>query len=79
MGTFILQVIGIICAFCMIKYREMIGDAIGEQTWMAYVGGVYNFIMIIAVFLFFWSVAGMTGTTGIFFAPLTWFFAGLIG
>ena len=74
-----LEICGMIVAILMIKYREKIGDAIGDAEWMRYVGGVYNCIIIFAVFLFFWSIAALTGTQHILFAPLTWFFGGLFG
>ena len=63
-------------AFWMIKYRERIGDSIGEAEWMNKVGGVYNVIFIVSVFVFFWAVAALTGTEKIFFAPLYWVVGG---
>ncbi len=74
----ILEICGMVAAGLMIKYREKIGDIIGDAEWMRYVGGVYNFIIILAIFLFFWSVASLTGTQQIFFAPIAWFFGGMI-
>ena len=73
-----LEICGMIAAGLMIKYREQIGDSLGDAEWMRYVGGVYNFIIILAIFLFFWSIAALTGTQHILFAPLTWFFSGMI-
>ncbi len=69
MGTF-LSIVGIISSILLIKYRERVGDNIGEADWMLKVGGVYNFIIIFAIFLFFWSIAYLTGTTDFLFAPL---------
>lgn len=69
MGTF-LSIVGLITSLLMIKYREKVGDNIGEAEWMQKVGGVYNFVIILAIFIFFWSIAYLTGTTDIFFAPL---------
>lgn len=60
----------------MIKYRERMGDLIGDAEWMRYVGGVYNLVVIVAVFIFFWAIASLTGTTHIFFSPLFWFLGG---
>ena len=52
------------------------GDTIGEADWMRKVGGVYNVIVIAAIFLFFWSLAVLTGTTNIFLKPLTFLIPG---
>ncbi len=73
-----IQICGMIAAILMFKYREKIGDALGDAEWMRYVGGVYNFIMILAVFIFFWSIAALTGTERILFAPAFWFFGGIL-
>ncbi len=70
MGYFILYAIGLIGPFFLIKYREPAGDMIGEANWMRKVGGVYNVIIIIAVIIFFWTIAEMTGTTSTLFAPV---------
>lgn len=68
--------LGIGFGFFLIKYRERIGDFLGDAYWMRYVGGVYNLIIIVGVLIFFWSVALMTGTQTIFFAPLYWILGG---
>lgn len=78
MGKFF-AVLGIIVSLLMIKYREKVGENVGEAEWMNKIGGVYNFVLILAVIMFFWSVAGLTGTTGIFFAPLRMVFGGIFG
>ncbi len=70
MGYWLLIATGIIGPFFMIKYREMVGDFIGEAEWMKKVGGVYTVVIIVAVFLFFWTIAEVTGTTGVLFSPL---------
>jgi len=49
---------------------------IGEPKWTEYIGGVYNMIVLIAVGIFFWCIAEITGTTHILFKPLTWFIPG---
>lgn len=76
---FFLYILGIAASVAMIKYREKLGDIIGDAEWMQYVGGVYNAVIIAAVLLFFWSIAGLTGTTNIFLYPLTWIFGGTLG
>ena len=70
MGYFILYTIGLIGPFFMIKYREVIGDFIGEANWMRKIGGVYNVVIIVAVIIFCWTIAEITGTTSILFSPL---------
>lgn len=65
----VLSLIGMIGAFCMIKYREKIGDMVGEADWMTKVGGVYNVIVVVSLLIFLWSLAELTGTTEILFRP----------
>lgn len=76
MFGFLLKLCVCALAIAMIKYRERIGDQLGDQYWMRYVGGVYNFVIIIAVLLFFWAVASITGTEKIFFFPLYFILGG---
>lgn len=73
---YIFAIIGIGFAFLLMKYRESIGDSIGDQEWMKYVGGIYNLVVIIGVLIFFWSLATLTGTEDIFLAPIIWIFGG---
>ena len=75
--TIIFGIIGIIGSFFLIKYREYIGDTMGEGEWMNYVGGVYNLVIIVAVFIFFWSIAAITGTQGILLKPILSLLPGL--
>ena len=75
MGTF-LAICGIILAFFMLKYRERLGDMIGDAEWMSKLGGVYNFIIILSLIIFFWSIAELTNTTYLFFAPIRMIFPG---
>lgn len=75
--NFILPLIGIVASFFLLKYRERVGDMIGEAEWMRKVGGVYILIIIFSIFLFFWSLAELTGTTDILFRPLLFFIPGL--
>jgi hypothetical protein len=70
--SILLGLAGIVCSIFMLKYRERLGDLVGEAEWMNKVGGVYSLIIIIALLLFFWSVAVMTGTTDIFLTPILW-------
>ena len=73
---FLFSLLGIIASFFMFKYRERIGDTIGEADWMRKVGGIYGVVMILALVIFFWSVASLTGTTSVLFAPLLLLFPG---
>lgn len=75
----ILSILGIIISFLLLKYRETIGDVIGESHWMQRIGGVYLFVVYVAIFIFFWSIAELTGTTSLLFAPLTWLFPSMRG
>jgi hypothetical protein len=68
--------LGIIASVLMIKYREAIANMMGEASWMQKVGGVYNVVVIVAVFIFIWSLATMTGTTEFLFRPLLFFIPG---
>lgn len=77
MGYYLLIAVGLVGPFFMVKYRESIGDTIGEADWMKKVGGVYNLIIIVAALLFFWTIAEMTGTTGVLFGPLKSMFPAL--
>jgi hypothetical protein len=70
--TILLSLIGIVGSFFLIRYRETIGDMLGEADWMSSVGGIYTIIVIVAIFIFFWSIAELTGTTEIFFTPFLW-------
>lgn len=69
---YFLSIIGIIASFFLVKYRERVGEITGEAEWMKKVGGVYNVIVIIAIVIFFWSIATITGTTDIFFKPISY-------
>lgn len=72
-----LSVLGILLALALLKYRESVGNMIGEADWMQKVGGVYNVIIILSLIIFFWSIAELTGTTDIFFAPIKWMIPGM--
>ena len=77
MGYYLMIAIGLIGPFVMIKYRETIGDLFGEADWMRKVGGVYNIVLIVALIIFFWTIAELTGTTSVLFAPLRSMMPGL--
>ena len=68
--TKILSIIGIIGAFFILKYRERVADMLGEAEWMLKIGGVYNFVVILAILIFLWGVAGLTGTLDVLFSPV---------
>ena len=74
--SIVLGLLGMTFGVLVIKYRERIGDFVGDAYWMRHVGGVYNLLIIVGVLIFFWSVASMTGTEKIFFAPLYWVLGG---
>ena len=74
---YFLSILGIVGSFFMIKYREPIGNTFGEAEWMSKVGGIYNLVILIAVFIFFWSLATLTGTTQILFSPLLYLLPGV--
>ena len=76
MGYYLLLAIGFVGPFFLMKYREPLGDTIGEAEWMKKVGGVYNVIVIVACVIFFWTLAQATGTTGVLFGPLRGLFPG---
>lgn len=66
----ILGIIGIVASVLIVVYREGIGDSLGEPEWAAKAGGIYNVVIILAVIIFFWSLAYMTGTLGFLFSPI---------
>ena len=57
-------------------FLRVSGDLIGDAEWMKYVGGVYNFVILISIFIFFWALASLTGTERIFFFPIYFVFGG---
>ena len=72
----VLSLVGIVGSFFLIKEREKVGDMFGEAEWMRKVGGVYNVVVICALFIFFWSLAELTGTTDVLFGWVRNFFPG---
>lgn len=75
--TTILSIIGLVGSFFLLRYRQQAGDMIGEADWMHKIGGVYNCIIIVAIVIFFWSIAELTGTTDVFFRPFLLLMPGL--
>ena len=71
----VLGIIGIAISFGMVVYREQIGNLLGEPEWTMKIGGIYNLVIILALLIFFWSIAYMTGTLGVLFAPIISFFS----
>jgi uncharacterized membrane protein len=71
MTKIIFSLIGMALAYFIIVSRKMIGDLIGDPPWVAGFGGIHNFLVIVAVMIFFWSFAELTGTTHLLFYPLT--------
>lgn len=63
-------ILGIFFSFFLIKYRESLGNSLGQMKWMSHVGGIYYVIVFIAIFIFFWSIAELTNTTNIFLYPI---------
>ena len=74
---YFLGFLGVIFSFLLLKYRERIGDMIGEAEWMNKIGGIYNFIIILAILMFLWSVSALTNTTHFLFAPIRYIIPGL--
>lgn len=72
-----LSILGIILSIAMLKYRQQVGDTVGEAEWMKKIGGIYNFIILLALFFLIWSIASLTNTTQILFAPIRWVLPGL--
>lgn len=68
----LLSLIGIVASFFMIKYREALGNMIGEPEWARHFGSMYNVVVIIAVLLLFWSIAALTNTQDVLLRPVLW-------
>lgn len=61
---------GIVLSFFMIKYRERVGDIMGEAEWMRSVGGIYMIVLGLAIVIFLWSLAAITNTMDILLSPV---------
>jgi len=66
---YVLAIFGLFLSYGIMRHRESIGNSIGEMDWMRKIGGIYNIIVCIAVFIFFWSLATLSGTEDIFLYP----------
>ena len=44
---------------------------------MRYVGGIYGLMVLIGILIFYWSLATLTSTEEIFFAPIIWLIPGM--
>ena len=73
--TVFLGIIGIIASFFIIKQREYLGDFFGDPEWAYRIGGIYNVMIIVAVLIFFWGLAAVTGTMDVLFSPIYSFFS----
>lgn len=67
------SLIGMSLAFLFIRYREAIGNMIGEPDWAIKIGGIYNVMILLGILMFFWSIASITGTTDVLFYPIVMF------
>lgn len=67
-----LGLLGFVIAYFMVIKREAVGDMFGDADWMQSVGGIYNVVLLMAVIVFLVSIAAVTNTFDIFFAPLFW-------
>lgn len=74
--VYALSIVGILGSIAMLKYRQQVGDMMGEAEWMSAFGGVYNFVVILAIFILFWSITSLTGTQDVLFRPFLYLFPG---
>jgi hypothetical protein len=72
-----LSLLAVVGSPFIMKYREKIGDFVGDAEWMHKVGGVHNLIVILSVLFFFWGIAELTGTTTILFGGIKFLSPGL--
>ncbi|HAI98108.1 TPA: hypothetical protein DCL30_01015 [Candidatus Peribacteria bacterium] len=67
---FFLGFIGILLSVGIIRYREAIGDTIGEAEWMRKIGGVYMVTIYFAICLFIYSFLSMFGLQDMLLTPI---------
>ncbi|MBI1812602.1 hypothetical protein HY285_01905 [Candidatus Peregrinibacteria bacterium] len=75
--TYLLGILWIVGSFLMLKYRETLGDTIGEAEWMRKVGGVQTVLIFVSIFLFVWGIAMLTNTTSFLFGWIRYIIPGL--
>ena len=62
---FIVLIIGSVCAYLLLKYREKIKNMIGDIAFAEKFfgnGGTYNMIIIVSILVFIFSLMYATGT-----------------
>lgn len=67
---YLLPILGMIGGLLIIDQRENIGDMFGETKWIHEHGGIYTWMIILGLFIFFWSLGELTGTTDFLFSPI---------
>ncbi|MFA7681807.1 MAG: hypothetical protein WCX61_02135 [Candidatus Peribacteraceae bacterium] len=65
-----LGLLGILLSWIIIRYREAIGNTLGEAAWMRSIGGIYYVIIFTAIFIFLWSLLMMFGLTNQVVEPI---------
>jgi hypothetical protein len=73
---YILPIVGMFLSVFLIVQREMIGDILGEPNWAKAIGGIYSVVVYLALIIFLWSLAELTGSTRVMFHFLTYIIAG---
>lgn len=68
--SFFLGLLAIAFGCLIIKYRERVGDMVGDPAWAGKIGGIYNVLILFGIFMCFWGLATITGTSDILFAPI---------
>ncbi len=66
---FLFGIIGIGFSYLLVRYREPIGDSLGQPEWANRLGGIYNVVILMGIVFFFCSVAYMVGTFDVLFPP----------
>ena len=74
--SFFLGFLAIAFGCVIIKYREHVGDMVGDPEWAQKIGGIYNVLVIFGIFMCFWGLATITGTSDILFGPIAHLFSG---
>ena len=53
--------LGLGFAYLLVRYREFIGDILGNMEWAKWVGGIYNVIVMVAIILAIFSLLFIFG------------------